>query len=417
MQITRRAFLGGTALSAACAWTPGRATALRRYTSANDKIVLGFIGVGGMGRAHFDRLLFHPAVHIAAIADPDAQRRLTARNKAAGQGQTVADYNDFREMIDAHPQIDAVFIATPDHWHAPAAIHGLERGLDVYCEKPLALTIAEGRQIVETAHRHDRVVQVGTQQRSSALFQRVRELVRDGEIGEIERVVCFFGVNPHAGRIPDATAPSHLDWETYLGPAPWRPYNPLIHPYNFRYFRAFSGGLIADWGVHLFDFAHWTLDKDRTGPRRIEAESEPYRDNLYEFPRECRVWFDYGNVQLEWRQSARHDIEPGQQYGIKFYGTEGEVCVNRGGYWGRRKDGLPLRDLTATDVDRRDAYARHHDDFFDAMRTRRAPRCDAETGHRATTVAHLGNIAMDRGRPLTFNPEREVLIGDNRAEM
>lgn len=415
-RISRRAFLGGSALAAAGVLHSGQLMAAQ-HAGANGRIVLGFIGVGGMGRAHFDRLLDHRGVHIAAISDPDVQRRQAARNKAAAKGQSVTDYNDFREMIDAHPGIDAVFIATPDHWHAPAAIYCLERGLDVYCEKPLALTVPEGRQIVDTAQRHGRIVQVGTQQRSSALFQQVRDAVRNGYIGDMHRAVCFFGVNPHAQKMPDAAAPPHLDWEMYLGSAPWRPYNPLIHPYNFRYFRAFSGGLIADWGVHLFDMAHWALDMDRTGPRHIEAESEPYRDNLYEFPRTCRVWYDYGGVQIEWRQSAQHDIEAGQQYGIKFYGTEGELCVNRGGYCGRRKDGRPLRDLPVTDPDRRDAYARHHDDFFEAMRTRHAPRCDAETGHRATTVAHLGNIAMDLGRPLHFDPEREVFIGDNRAEM
>jgi predicted dehydrogenase len=414
---SRREFLlrAAVAASAASAWTRPAHGAQPRV-AANDKIVLGFIGVGGMGRSHFDRLLNHPGVVLAAAVDTDRQRQDAARAKAAERNVPIKTYTDFREMLHTHPDIDAVFVATPDHWHALAAIACIQAGKDVYCEKPLALTIAEGRALVEAARRYDRVVQVGTQQRSDQKqFLHACELVRNGRIGQLQKIVCFFGPNPQIAYVPNEEPPPYLDWDRYLGPAPWRPFNRMIHPYNFRYFRDYSGGLLTDWGVHLFDIAQWGAGKDATSPSRIEAEGEMYLDNFYEFPRTCRIQFDYRDLVLEWSQGMGGTVEPAQGYGTKFYGTEGEVFVNRGGYAARGKTGAPINEILGPKDERLYNAPGHHQDFFDCMRTRHNPICDVAIGHRATAISHLGNIAFRLGRPLVYDPVREIFPGDAPA--
>ncbi len=384
---------------------------------ANERIVVGCIGVGGMGRSHFDRLLAHEQVHVAAVADPDGQRRQSARESALQAGVAIAAYNDFREML-ARPDIDAVFVATPDHWHALASIAAMEAGKDVYCEKPLTLTVAEGRAMVDTARRFGRVVQMGTQQRSDDHFRRACELVRNGRIGEVRKVRTFIGPNPQNAYVSNETPPAYLDWDLWLGPAPWRPFNRTIHPYSFRYYRDFSGGLLTDWGVHLNDIAQWACDKDGTGPRRVEAEGMLYEDNQYEFPKSMRVQWDYGDVIFEWVQDtpeALDAIEPGAGYGTKFYGADADLFVNRKGYVLHPKRDSAVNE-TIGDADVR-LYRSpgHREDFFHCMRTRETPICDVAIGHRTTTLSHLGNIAFQLGRPLEFDPEREVFVNDEAA--
>ena len=410
--ISRRGFLVGAGALAAASLAPKARAAM----SPNEKIVLGFIGAGGMGRSHFDRLLEHPEVVLAAVSETDRQRQDAAKSKATERGVAITTYTDFREMLSSHPEIDAVFVATPDHWHALAAIACIKAGKDVYCEKPLALTIAEGRALVETARRYDRVVQMGTQQRSDQKqFLHACELVRNGRIGQLQKVVCFFGPNPQSPFVPNEEPPEYLDWDLYLGPAPWRPFNRMIHPYNFRYFRDYSGGLLTDWGVHLFDIAQWGAGKDATSPRRIEAEGEMYSENLYEYPRMCRIRYDYGDVVLEWNQGTNETFEAGQGYGTKFYGTEGEVFVNRGGYFARGKAGGPINEILGPKDERLYDSPGHHQDFFHCMRSRQRPICDVATGHRATAISHLGNIAFRVGRPVEYDPEREVFPNDLEA--
>jgi predicted dehydrogenase len=416
--LTRRQFLSGAAALAAGmrvspAWAQPR-------VSANEKIHLGFIGVGGMGRSHYNRLVKRDDVRIIAVADPDAHRREDARKHAEGNGQTVQPYNDFREMLQAHPDIDAVFVSTPDHWHAAASIACIKAGKDVYCEKPLTLTIEEGRALVQAARRYGRVVQMGTMQRSDwPHFRHACGLVQNGRIGALEKVVCFFGANPRADFVPNEPAPDFLDWDLYLGPAPSRGYNRLIHPYNFRYFRDYSGGMLTDWGVHLFDIAQWGMAKDHTGPMHIEAETEMWVDNIYEFPKTAHIRYDYGDVTLEWRQGTDDvvagAIEAGQTYGTKFYGSEGEVFVNRGGYAARDKQGNAVNEDIGPHEIQLYWSTSHHDDFFQAMRHRSMPICDVEVGHRATSISHLGNIATRLNRPVVYDPNAEIFPRDPAA--
>jgi predicted dehydrogenase len=420
-RLSRRQFIQQSTAAAALAATAGPAFGLMRPISANERIHLGFIGVGGMGRSHFDRLVNHPEVRIIAVADPDQRRQQAAQDHATQNGTTdVAAYTRYHEMLEAYPDLDAVFVATPDHWHALATADCIRAGKDVYCEKPLTLTIQEGQELVRLARAYGRIVQMGTMQRSDMpQFRTACELVRNGRIGELERVVCFFGVNPHAEYIPDEAPPAYLDWDFYLGPAPAREFNPQIHPYNFRYFRDYSGGMLTDWGVHLFDIAQWGMDKDETGPARIEADVQHYRDNLYEFPRVQHIVYTYGDGQrLEWHQGTPEQaagFEPDQGYGTKFYGSEGEVFVNRATYTARDKKGNPLDETLGPDAERLYAATSHHQDFFDAMRSRDLPICDVAIGHRATSISHLGNIAVRLGRPVQFDPLAQAFPGDPAA--
>ncbi|MBI3119045.1 MAG: Gfo/Idh/MocA family oxidoreductase [Candidatus Hydrogenedentes bacterium] len=417
--LSRRRFLQRAGLAAAAAsFSPRYAQAALKKISANEKIHVASIGVGGMGRSHFDRLLKNDEVRLIAASDPDAQRQQAAKEKAAESGQEVATYTHFPEMLDAHPDIDAVFVATPDHWHALATIACLRAGKDVYCEKPLALTLAEGRAMVEHARRFGRVVQMGTMQRSDqAQFRHACELVHNGRIGTLQKVVCFFGDNPRSEYVPDEEPPAYLDWDFWLGPAPWRRFNKMIHPYNFRYFRDYSGGMLTDWGVHLFDIAQWGAGKDHTSPRRIESESRMYQENLYEYPQVCRVRYDYGDVVFEWQQGTPEvaEIEHGENYGTKFYGTEGEVFVNRGGYAARDNKGNAINEVVGPNDIHLYASASHHGDFFQAMHTRKPPICDVEIGHRATAISHLGNISLRVGRSLEYDPDKEFFPNDPAA--
>jgi predicted dehydrogenase len=291
----------------------------------------------------------------------------------------------------------------------------MEAGKDVYCEKPLALTIAEGRAIVDTARRYGRVCQMGTQQRSDWWFRHACELVRNGRIGHVEKAVCFFGPNPYQAWQPDEDPPPYLDWDLWLGPAQWRPFNKAIHPYNFRYFRDYSGGMLTDWGVHLFDIAQWGLGKDATNPIKVEAEGRMYADNMFEYPETMHVQYDYGDVLLEWRQGAIEDVEPGQGYGTKFFGTDGEVFVNRGGYKARAKNGGVVDENVGGDDVRLYESPGHHQDFLNCMRTRQRPICDVAIGQRATCISHLGNISFRLGRPLEYDPAAERFVNDEAA--
>lgn len=407
--LTRRGFLqSSTALAALAIHPTARA--------ARGTLRLAFIGVGGAGRAHFNRLLSQPRASVLAVADPDAHYRADAVHFAATQGQVVQGYTDFREMLAQHPGIDAVFIATPDHWHAPAALACMAAGKDVYCEAPLALTIPEGRAIVNAARQSGRTVQVGLAHRSEN--PQIREAcawLRAGGIGEIERVACFFGGNPRPVRGEYETPPAGLDWELYRGAAKDCAYHRMVHPYNFRYCREFGGGVLADSGTALFDIALWGAP--RTENRvRVEAECPAWNPAEQDFPEQARVRFDFGAVAFDWIQGKddveRRAIEPGFEYGVKFYGTEGELCVNRVACIARDRRGRAITPAPhATPI-----ACSHADDFLQALRQGVAPACGPEIGQAASRLAHLGNLATRLPRGLHFDLNRERFIGDPEAQ-
>lgn len=414
---TRRDFLHVSATAAATAALSLRsrtASALSRKNAANERIVTGHIGVGGQGRHHFNSLLRHPRVQIAAAADVDSTKLDDAKQRAARDGVDIDNYSDFREMLE-RSDIDAIFIATPDHWHAINAIQAMEAGKDVYCEKPLTLTIAESKAMVETARRLGRVCQMGTQQRSDWWFRHACELVRNGRIGYVNRCVCFIGENPRNDWLPNEAPPEHLDWDMWLGPAPSREYHGAIHPGAFRFYRDYSGGTLTDWGVHLFDIAQWGLGKDDTSPRKIEAHGEMYDVNMFEYPRTIHIQYDYADTIVEWSQDNSASFEQGQGYGTKFYGSEADLFVNRGGYWIHPKKDKKINEQFGPNDIRLYDSPGHWDDFFDCMYSRKRPICDVEIGHRATAISHLGNIAYRLSRPVYYHPEKEEFLDDEGA--
>lgn len=388
-RVTRREFLrrsgagaAGLGLTAAgCARMKGvLPTGRARRVPPSEKIVIGMIGVRGMGGGHLRTLVKTRDVTVAAIADVDERFRLKARETTEGKADA---YNDYRRLLDRN-DIDAVVIATPDHWHALTTIHACQSGKDVYVEKPLALTIEEGRAMVTAARRYRRIVQMGTQQRSQPHFKHACELVRNGRIGKVNLVRTWFGQNPRQEWIPDSDPPPGLDWDMWLGPAPWVPFNEKRHPYYFRYFRDYSGGRMTDWGVHLNDIAQWGMGMDHTGPRTVEATGTWYEDNMYEWPATMEVKYQYDDFELIWTQSNTV-YEPGKGYGVKFYGEKGAVFVDRQGY---KIDSDEEIDETIGSDDIQlyrtyyhgEVYHRHQRDWLNCIRTRKAPSARSRSG-------------------------------------
>ncbi|MFH1742078.1 MAG: Gfo/Idh/MocA family oxidoreductase, partial [bacterium] len=261
--ITRRRFINRVAgQTAACALGIPlfSRSALGRSVSPNDKISLGFIGVGGMGSQHLRVLLRNPEVHVRAVCDVFESHRLKAKDRVdvTYNNQDCEAYNDFRALLD-RDDVDAIVIATPDHWHVSVSIMACKAGKDVYSEKPLTHTINEGKALVRAVRRYGRVFQTGTQQRSSREFRFACELARRGKLGKIHTAELHLPPGGSRDWTPDLAPPPELDWDMWLGPAPRSPFNPAKHPGGFRFFWDYSGGALTDWGAHHSDIAQWGL--------------------------------------------------------------------------------------------------------------------------------------------------------------
>jgi predicted dehydrogenase len=339
-------------------------------------------------------------VEYAAVCDVYA----TNRDRARGMhGASCETYNDFRELLD-RKDIDAVNVATPDHWHALIAIAACRAGKDVYCQKPLALTIEEGRAMVMAARRYERVFQTGSQQRSDDKFRHACELVRNGRIGKLERIRTAVGANK-VGWEPDSDPLPGLDWNMYLGPAKWVPFNKLRFIWDFRWFYDYSGGNLTDWGAHHNDIAQWALGMDGAGPVEIDGKGTFPASGLFDTPATFEASYRYASgVKLTCSSDGN---------GCWFYGTEGEIYVNRGQLTSKPEEIIARP--TAADEVRLYASDNHYQDFLDCVRSRKQPICDVEIGHRSVTVCHLGNISIRLGRPLRWDPAAERIVGDEEA--
>ncbi|MFH1745698.1 MAG: Gfo/Idh/MocA family oxidoreductase [Planctomycetota bacterium] len=406
--ISRRAFLKKAGLvTTAPYFIP--ATALGRAGGAapSERINLAIIGLKKMGRGHVHTMLRDGDVRIVAVCDVDTAARLEAQRnvneyyaaqRADGRVAGCAAYNEY-EQIMARRDIDAVVIAVPEHWHAIIAIAAARAGKDVYCEKPLSLTIREARQMVRAARRHAVVFQTGSQQRSSANFRYACELVRNGRIGDIKSVHVEVGPPSSELYLPAQPIPEGLDYERWLGPAPWQPYHVTrcgsYYEDGWRRIRDYSGGKMTDWGAHHFDIAQWGLGMDDSGPVEIVPPNESDGTPLtYHYANGVRVCKDGTN-------------------GVLFVGTRGRVEVNRGHLrtWPEKIGQQPI---SPNDV-RLYRSPGHHTDWLRCIRTRRRPICDVEVGCRSVTVCHLGNIAQWLKRPLRWDPQSEQLLGDEQA--
>ncbi|HSW46422.1 MAG TPA: Gfo/Idh/MocA family oxidoreductase [Phycisphaerae bacterium] len=426
-RVRRRDFLKGAAGSLAVAAalpTIIPATALGRNGKKppSERIVLGMIGTGDLGRRHHlgGTLLKHEdiqgRVDVAAVCDVDRNYvDEAARVCMERTGKRVAIYHDFRKLLE-RKDLDAVFIVTPDHWHAIPAIAAMEAGLDVYCEKPLSLTVEEGKAMVAAARRYGTVFQVGSQQRSNDGFHRACELVRNGKIGKIKRIDTVLHSVSEGEWKPARTPPPELDWNFWLGQAPYRDYHPNLVHYLFRWQFDYSGGVMTDWGAHHNDIAQWALNMDESGPVYVDGTRAEFGD---EGPRDVALNFDvhykYANGVDLYCHTDKQEYDDGTRFGngVKFTGDNGWIFVSRGDIKASDPDLLKI-ELGPGDV-RLYKSDNHHLNFLDCVQSRERCICDVEIGHRSVSVCHIGNISMRLGRPLKWDPEKQQFVGDDEA--
>lgn len=402
--VSRRQFLTVAASTFAAPYIiPSRAF------GANERVVTAHIGVGGQGTSNLKAFL-SKGVGVAALCDVDSKHLATAMQIVKAAGHKSEGFEDYRQILD-RKDIDAVVICTPDHWHCLPTIHACQAGKDVYCEKPLSLTVLEGRKMVEAARDNKRIVQTGSQQRSDDKFRLACELVRSGRLGDIKEVhVGIPGSNFSGPPVPDSEPPAELNYDLWLGPAPKRPYNVKRVHYNFRFFWDYSGGQMTNFGAHHIDIAQWGLGMDNSGPISVEGTAEFHPDQWYEVTKSCRINYTYENgIKLVVGQDAK-DIKQG----VTFIGSKGQIAVTRG-----KLNSDPVDLITtplATDDVHLEVSKDHHRNFLNSIKSRELPICDVEIGHRSATVCHLGNLAVRLGRKIQWDPVHETIIGDKDAK-
>lgn len=414
--LSRRGFLERSAVALAAtglpAWSArealagGEAKAPKTY-GPNDKLRVGAIGTGSRGLSVMEEIARRPGIEIVAICDVDAGHRAKALSKLKGKESEVGQYNDFRELL-ARDDIDAVTVVTPDHWHALVSIEAAKRGKAIYCEKPLSLTIGEGKAMVRAVRSADVVFQTGSQQRSDARFRLACELVRNNRLGKIHRVITAIGENPKGGPFKPSPVPEGLDWNFWLGPTPEIAYVPESCHYEFRWWYTYSGGKMTDWGAHHNDIAQWGLGMDESGPVSVEGRGiEPTRlPNCYNWHPQFEVKYTYANgVELICKS------HPGN--GVRFEGEKGWIFVDRSKI--EASDQKLLDEPLPQDAVRLDKSDDHMANFVDSVRKHEKPICDVAIGHRSVSVCHIGNIALILKRKLQWDPQAEQFVGDDEA--
>lgn len=412
--MTRREFVGASALAVGA-----MASRASRVIGANDRIRLGFIGVGNRGSQLLAATVVNKDVEVVALCDVYEPY---LKQQAARLGNSVSTYLDFRELLD-RDDIDGVVIATPDHWHALQTVQACQAGKDVYVEKPLSVTIHEGRKMVEAARRHQRIVQVGTQRRSSTLLRQLHEFIRAGAIGKVTVARCYRISNMFPGGIgkaADSDPPEGLNWDMWLGPRPYRKFNATIAPYKFRWHRPYSSQ-VANWGVHYLDAIRWMLDED--APASVVAVGGRYAvDDQRDIPDTMEVVFELPSGALvifgQYEASGNPALRSGE---IELRGTLGtvyadersfEVVPERAGQFGNPQ---PLANSQTVKSEDGDLTVRHIRNFLDCMRSRETPTADVEIGHRSTTFSHLANIALVEKALIEWDAERERIISPPSA--
>ena len=415
--LTRREFLKKSAglaalgMSAASIFDEARAQQEPIPTrSPNEKIVLGLIGCGGMGRGDMRDILATGMTEVAAVCDPDQSRLDDTMKELEGK---ATPYKDFRALLE-RKDIDAVIVGTPDHWHALPTIYACQAGKDVYVEKPLSHNLVEGRAMVTAARRYGRVVQMGTQQRSGTHFQKAVEIVRSGVLGPISLCRAWNVSNEAPGGIgnpPDSDPPPGLDYDLWLGPAPKRPYNPNRCHYLFRWFWDYAGGMITDWGTHLLDILLWGMNAEY--PSAVSASGGKFvlQDNR-DTPDTMEVTYEFPNFVIVYssRKACGRGMD-GAGYGMQFHGSNGTLFVDRGGFQ-VYPEGDRMQPIVCGGSDQ---HYPHCVNFVECVKSRERPICDVEIGHRSTSLPHLGNVALHVGRKLHWDGQNERIIGDEAA--
>jgi predicted dehydrogenase len=328
-------------------------------------------------------------------------------------GRYVPLHKDFRALLDQR-DLDGVVIATPDHWHGVMAVMACEAGKDVYVQKPLALTVEEGRKIVQAAERCGRVVQVGSQGRSTPAAYKACTYIRNGMLGKVKEVTCWHYPNPVGGKQPDSDPPPHLDWDLWLGPVRYVPYNVERCHFNFRWFLEFGGGQIRDRGAHIMSVALWCLESDDKAPVSIEATGTSPKEGIWDCPVEMEVKYEFKNPDwtLYWRQPGEPQLGAG--YGAVYHGEKDKLIVTGGdGGCGTEQKAMEYKP-PAGGVHPYESPG-HEQDWVNCIRTRAKPIMNVEAGHAVATLCVLGNISYILGRKLLWDGAAERVIGDEEA--
>ena len=428
MNSSRRDFLKQVfALSAMPFLLPSGVWAAKK--SPNELITMGFIGTGKQGRYLLDSFLQRKQVRVVAVSDVDTTRRTAAQQRVTDFYKSHPDlsapeckaYPDFRDII-ARKDIDAVCIATPDHWHAIPTIAALESGKDVYCEKPLTHNIHEAVAVMDAVKKNKRVLQTGSMQRSMEEFRVACELVRNGAIGKIDRVECSFGPPGVPCNLPEETMEPGLDWNMWVGPGPMRPYNSVLSPRgvhdhfpDWRSYKEYGGGMVCDWGAHHVDIAQWGLGMDESGPEEVVPPEDPKAMN---------------GAVLHYAKGIRVIHTDG--FGAHFFGADGEVKVNRGkfefvlngkrvaGFVSREEGGSLSSALTLVQKE----YLKnpkiklyksgdHIKDFLECVASRKRPITNEEVGGRSAICCHLLNQAYYNHATIKWNPKKMHFAKDS----
>ncbi|MDA3823928.1 MAG: Gfo/Idh/MocA family oxidoreductase [Bacteroidales bacterium] len=410
---SRRAFLGTSLLGVAgITLIPSC-----KITAPSDTLRLGFIGLGRQSMFLLGSFMKLEGVKVVAGADVYGRKterfakRVTAHYTELGQKCDVKIYKNYKELLERQ-DIDAVVIASPDHWHYHMATDALSAGKDVYLEKPLTFTISEGQNLIKSVRSNDGILAVGSQQRSDASFQHAVKMVSGGKLGTIEKIDLFIGNPPHPIPYdkPEQEIPADLDWEMWLGPNPYVHYNEVLNPSitldppkdedkwgAWRWYKETGGGFMTDWGAHMFDIAQWGIGRDDSGPAKaipIGFEGAEYLKYIYD-----------NGLEME--------VKPfnGGSQGVKFWGSEGWIEISRGAFNASDEELKPP--MVDTDVPY-EARAGHHKNFIDSVKDHVDPQVPVETGHRTNSVCVLGNVANELGRPVEWDPETET-FGDEEA--
>ncbi|MGC4046735.1 MAG: Gfo/Idh/MocA family oxidoreductase [Armatimonas sp.] len=394
-------------------------TSSRRTIGPNDKIRVGLIGAGGsrggfrQGLGDTIGISHQPGVEVVAVCDLDLLHLDEAANALKGPNGTLPDkYTDFRYLI-ARPDIDAVVIGTPDHWHSIVASHAMKAGKDIYCEKPMTLMIGEGIELVKTARKMGTVWQTGSQQRSDQRFRTACELVRNGRLGKLKQVVAHLPGGTKGGPFDVVEKPHDFLFDMWLGPSEPVPYLEERTHGSFRHWYSYSGGMMTDWGAHHLDIAQWGMGRDGSGPVKIKSQGkmpdpDPTRRS-FECALEFKVTYTYADgVEL----IATNEGENG----VHFYGENGQwIFVSRSRI--DASDPKLLTDPLPANATKLYVSDNHQRNFIDCIRSRQRPICDVEIGHRSASVCHLGNLSIRLGfKELQWDPKKETFTGANAAE-
>ncbi len=442
--VSRRQFVKsvsavGALGSVASFWVTGAQARAASFQAKNDRPLVAAIGVGGRGL--YDAKQASRFGDIAAVCDADLDRAEQGRAALGGKAEIFQDY---RRLLDARPDIDVIVNGTPDHWHTAITIAACRAGKDVYTEKPLTLTIDEGKLLRQVVRETGQIVQVGTQQRSSPHFRTACELVRNGRIGKLQKVAVLLPFYSYkGGPFTAKPVPANLNWDLYQGQAPERPYFPERTHFTFRFWSDYAGGKITDWGQHHMDIAHWGMGLEDSGPLEVAAkgffpgrgQADCYNNSdrftvRMKYPGDIDLYFMVVRDQKYLKSMADGDMTEAedaelfadmpeewrkeQRDGIMFIGDQGRLFANRGKAYGKAVEQLPENPLPA-DAVRLYESNDHMGNFFECVESRKQPISTVDVAHRVITACHLGNVAMHLKRAIRWDPEKEEIVGDDEA--